>query len=102
MFQKERDHVKELYAMVLKSHEMKKPCFSFAKFKQSDKDISFYTGFPNYRTLHQALVFLDVGDNGENLIPNNNKEKSDSTTKPKKLCVEDFFFSVGSSKALIV
>lgn len=42
--------------------------FGIVKFKDSDSDISFYTGFPNYQTLLACYNFLNPGEHGENIV----------------------------------
>ena len=41
--------------------------FGILKFKESDSDINFFTGFPNYQTLLTCYNFLNPGTNGENI-----------------------------------
>lgn len=40
--------------------------FGIIRFKDSDSDINFYTGFPNYKTLLACYNLLNPGENGEN------------------------------------
>ena len=42
--------------------------FGITRFKDSDSDINFYTGFPNYETLLACYNFLNPGVNGENIV----------------------------------
>ena len=42
--------------------------FGITRFKDSDSDINFYTGFPNYETLLACYNFLNAGENGENIV----------------------------------
>ena len=42
--------------------------FGIEKFKESDADINFYTGFPKYETLWSCYIFLNPGENGENIV----------------------------------
>ena len=41
--------------------------FGKVKFKESDSDINFFTGFPNYQTLLTCYNFLNPGTNGGNI-----------------------------------
>ena len=50
--------------------ELVRDQFGIAKFKDSDSDINFYTGFPNYQTLVTCYNFLNPGENGENIVYN--------------------------------
>ena len=83
--------------------------FGIAKFKDSDSDINFYTGFPNYQTLVTCYNFLNPGENGENIVyntsandnltfptPNSNNQENPGN-KPgrrRKLSSLDEFFMV--------
>lgn len=42
--------------------------FGIARFKDSDSDINFYTGFPNFQTLLACYNFLNPGENGSNIV----------------------------------
>ena len=42
--------------------------FGIARFKESDSDINFYTGFPNFQTLLACYNFLNPGENGSNIV----------------------------------
>ena len=42
--------------------------FFFDSFSTSDKDINFYTGFPNKAMFDSVFNFLDPGDHGENIV----------------------------------
>ena len=42
--------------------------FGIAWFKDSDSDINFYTGFPNFQTLLACYKFLNPGENGSNIV----------------------------------
>ena len=42
--------------------------FGITKFKDSDSDVNFYTGFPNYQTLLACYEFLNPGENGQNIV----------------------------------
>ncbi|XP_077551073.1 uncharacterized protein LOC144164418 [Haemaphysalis longicornis] len=55
--------------------------FGIEKFKQSNDDIQFYTGLPDYETFEELLEFLDPGDNGEDMIRHHNT----STTENEEL-----------------
>ena len=83
--------------------------FGKAKFKDSDSDINFYTGFPNYQILVTYYNFLNPGENGENIVyntsandnltfptPNSNNQENPGN-KPgrrRKLSSLDEFFMV--------
>jgi len=41
--------------------------FSIDRFIKSDKDLSFYTGFPNGNVLESVLRYLDPGKEGESI-----------------------------------
>ena len=41
--------------------------FDILKFKESDSDINFFTGFANYQTLLTCYNFLNPGTNEENI-----------------------------------
>ena len=94
LFQKERDHLKDLYSKLLKKEKMKELPFGIEKFKDNNEDVCFYTGFPSYSIFKVVLNILDVGDNGENIIPCNYTDKGNKMTKPTKLKIEDQFFLV--------
>ena len=42
--------------------------FGLARFKDSDSDINFYRGFPNFQTLLACYNFLNPGENGSNIV----------------------------------
>ena len=42
--------------------------FGKTRFKDSDSDINFYTEFPNYKNLLACNNFLNLGENGENIV----------------------------------
>ena len=42
--------------------------FGIARFKDSDSDINFYTGFSNFQTLLACYNFLNPGENGSNIV----------------------------------
>ena len=42
--------------------------FGIAQFKDSDSEINFYTGFPNFQTLLACYNFLNPGENGSNIV----------------------------------
>lgn len=77
--------------------------FGIVKFKDSDSDISFYTGFPNYQTLLACYNFLNPGEHGENIVyvtssnddfltPLNNQRNKPG--RRRKLSTLDEFFMV--------
>lgn len=83
--------------------------FGIAKFKGSDTDINFYTGFPNYQTLQTCYNFLNPGENGENIVyntnasndlkfptPNSNNQENlgNKRGKRRKLSTLDEFFMI--------
>lgn len=49
--------------------------FEIIRFKDSDSDINFYTGFPNYKTLLACYNLLNPGENGENIVYVNSATK---------------------------
>ena len=80
--------------------------FGIFRFKDSDSDINFYTGFPNYQTLHACYNFLNPGQNGENIVyvtsgmdncltPTNNQDAAGNKPgRRRKLSTLDEFFMV--------
>ncbi len=94
LFQKERDYIKTQW------QESKRETghFCMAKIRSSDKLVSFYTGFPSYFEFSQCLEVLNPGENGENIIyidsKNKGAQKKRQPSKPKRLTVEDEFFLV--------
>ena len=80
--------------------------FGIAQFKDSDSDINFYTGFPNYQTLVACFNFLCPGENGENIVhvtsstdgsftPTNSEEiPGNKPGRRRKLSTLDEFFMV--------
>ena len=62
-FQKERDLLRAI-SRKQKKNETKND-FSLSRFKYSDEDICFYTGFPTYTALMHCYNLLNVGPNGE-------------------------------------
>ena len=80
--------------------------FGIAQFKDSDSDINFYTGFPNYQTLVACYNFLSPGENGENIVyvtsstddsftPTNSEEiPGNKPGRRRKLSTLDEFFMV--------
>ena len=94
LFQRERDYLKQLYSSLLKKHKMKPAAFSVSKLKNDDEAICFYTGFPTFIVFQETLEFLDVGENGANMVNCNYKTKGNKITKPRKLKIEDEFFLV--------
>ena len=50
--------------------ELVKDQFGIAKFKDSDSDINFYTGFPDYQTLMTCYNLLNPGENGKDIVYN--------------------------------
>lgn len=77
--------------------------FGIVTFKDSDSDLNFYTGFPNYQTLLACYNFLNPGENGENITyvrsgsddfsspPN---KQGNKPGKRRKLSTLDEFFMV--------
>ena len=80
--------------------------FEIVRFEDSDSDINFYTGFPNYQTLHACYNFLNPGQNGENIVyvtsgmddcltPTNNQDAAGNKPgRRRKLSTLDEFFMV--------
>ena len=50
------------------AEELLESQFGKTRFKDSDSDINFYTEFPNYKTLLACNNFLNLGENGENIV----------------------------------
>ena len=48
--------------------ELKNDQFAIEKCQDSNSDFSFYTGFPNYKTLQSCFSFLNPCDHGENIL----------------------------------
>ena len=53
---------------------------------ESDKDVSFYTGFPNRIVIESVFEILDPGNNGENI---SYWHSDDSATVNNHRCDED-------------
>ena len=67
-----------------------------------DKDICFYTGFPNREVYKAVLTYLNPGPNGENLVYTRNDSRPDIESTPlrnigtqcaQSQCRFFFFFS---------
>ena len=81
--------------------------FTIARF-ESDKDVTFYTGFPTRIVFESVFEFLDPGNKGENL---NYRHSDDSVTvnnqwcdedapkqgRPRQLNPEEFFLTLGKN-----
>ena len=66
--QEENLRLREINKDVMKSLDDRlRNQFGILKFKESDSDINFFTGFPNYQTLLACYNFLNPGSNGENI-----------------------------------
>ena len=50
-----------------KNNSLQAKVFSIDRFITSDKDLSFYTGFPNASVLESTLRYLNPGKDGENI-----------------------------------
>ena len=48
--------------------EYKLDAFSLDRFKEDDKAIHFYTGFPSYKRLVMVFDYLNPGDRGQNIM----------------------------------
>lgn len=64
-----------------------------------DKDICFYTGFPNREVYKAVLTYLNAGPNGENLVYTRNDSRPDIEStplrkigRPRKLTPTNQFF----------
>jgi len=81
--------------------------FGILKFKESDSDINFFTGFPNYQTLLTCYNFVNPGTNGENIAyvssvtdevdftcVSSIESKGNKPGKRRKLSTLDEFFMV--------
>lgn len=60
-FQSEVDELKR------RNDSLQSRVFCIEKFLPSEKDIAFYTGFPNKNVLESVFAFLDPGKKGENI-----------------------------------
>lgn len=49
-------------------HDFQSKVFTVQKFAKSDKDISFYTGFPSVQIFESIYEFLDPGERGKTLF----------------------------------
>lgn len=63
--EKERDTCKQQLREI--RTEIMKPKFGVNVFKDSDSDIRFYTGFPNFERFMTVLNLINPGENGENM-----------------------------------
>ena len=76
--------------------------FGIAQFKDSDSDINFYTGFPNYQTLVACYNFLSPGEKlfvtsstDDSFTPTNSEEiPGNKPGRRRKLSTLDEFFMV--------
>ncbi|PFX25908.1 uncharacterized protein LOC111329738 [Stylophora pistillata] len=81
--------------------------FGILKFKESDSDVNFFTGFPNYQTLLTCYNFLNPGTNRENIAyvssvtdevdfmcASSIESKGNKPGKRRKLSTLDEFFMV--------
>ena len=91
ILQKERDHFKN---ELIKLKEERKRAFCLDKFKGSDEDICFYTGFPSYDLMMECFEFLNPGQNGEEMNQVHTVPNSNVTPRQKKLDVKEIFFLV--------
>ncbi|RMX53243.1 hypothetical protein pdam_00024395, partial [Pocillopora damicornis] len=90
------------YTSLKNVDELLESQFGIIRFKDSDSDINFYTGFPNYKTLLACYNLLNPGENGENIVYVNRATKDlefsassnkldltvDPSTQEKKDCEE--------------
>lgn len=63
------------YTSLKNVDELLESQFGIIWFKDSDSDINFYTGFPNYKTLLACYNLLNPGENGENIVYVNSATK---------------------------
>ena len=81
------------HLLMEKQEEGSRRSFCLERFKNSDEDVCFYTGFPTYNSLRLCLHYLNPGENGENVCyvysEGNAAKKGD---KRRTLQVEDEFF----------
>ncbi len=56
-------------------NELLESQFGIARFEDSDSDINFYMGFPNFQTLLACYNFLNPGENGSNIVYVNSAKK---------------------------
>ena len=92
LFQRERDHLKDLFRKQTKKCSRKH--FSLASIKDSDKLACFYTGFPTHNAMMACLKYLNPGENGQNIIyyDSNVQNAKTRVTRIKKLSIEDEYF----------
>ena len=90
-FQKERDYLRSELCK-LKSDRKRKFCLE--RFKDSDEDISFYTGFPCYTVLTNCFHFLNTGPDCEEIHQMKTSQNPCATPRPKKINAKDAFFLV--------
>ncbi|XP_040068988.1 uncharacterized protein LOC115313765 [Ixodes scapularis] len=76
--------------------EEKNVPFSIEKFQESDEDIQFYTGLPNYGTFIAFLELIDAGENGKNIIMRSgvSLHASEKAGRPRKLSAKNQLFLV--------
>lgn len=93
LFRNERDHLRKLYGELLKKTrvEKKRLEFSIERFRDSDQDICFYTGFPTYKAFASAYKLLDIGQEGENIKWPHNKGGAKRPDRFKVSLLNQFF-----------
>ena len=65
--EKIRQLMMEIERLYGKNNSLQAKVFSIDRFITSDKDLSFYTGFPNASVLESILQYLNPGKEGENI-----------------------------------
>lgn len=61
IMRRERDHVRSLLSASME--QPKRPTFGIESFKDSNKDVCFYTGFPTYKTFQECYDLLNPEGN---------------------------------------
>ena len=74
--------------------EAKRGQFSLERFQNSNADIAFYTGFPDYDTLCLCLKVLNPGSSGENIIYVNAETALKNPTRRKLILQDEFFMTL--------
>ena len=67
------------------AEELLESQFGKTRFKDSDSDINFYTEFPNYKTLLACNNFLNLVENGENIVNVNSATEDLEFSAPSSL-----------------
>lgn len=90
LFQKERNYLRnELITMKKEQRKL----FTLTQSRNSNDEITFYTGFPSVTVLTLCLDYLDPGQNGKN-IKYCNSVDNPKVQRQRKLLIEDEFFMI--------